>query len=104
MTDSNDIKAIHQRWALGESISAEEQRLLDSWYAETDALEMDMPAGDFDKDYPVDELKKQMRDMLDQIAEMLRRIQLTSEENEKLRQENERLKKLLVEQSGRRRA
>jgi TolA-binding protein len=104
MTDSDKVKAIHRRWALGENISVEEQRLLDSWYAESDALEMEMLGGSRDADYPVEELKSQLNDMLDQIAEMLERIRLFAEENEKLRQENEQLKKLLVEQSGSRRA
>lgn len=95
MVDTNKAAQLHQRWALGETLTKEEQELLAAWYAEQDTIEASGFALNMQQGLSADTLRKQLGEMLQQIASSVQRIQQLAIENDQLKQENQRLKQLL---------
>ena len=95
MVDTNKAAQLHQRWALGETLTKEEQAFLAEWYAEQDAIEASRLTLDMHKESSADTLRKQLSEMLQQIASSVQRIQQVATENEQLKKENQQLKQLL---------
>jgi hypothetical protein len=95
MTDTNLAVQLHQRRALGETLNTEEQELLEKWYAEQDAVEAGILTPNAYHAPATEALRKQLGEMLQQIASSVQRIQQIASENEQLKQENHQLKQLL---------
>ena len=68
---SEEIK-LHQRWALGEELTKEEQERLEAWYAESDAAETARFRLDSEPNELVHTLKEQISEMLQQISTVLK--------------------------------
>jgi hypothetical protein len=86
---------LHQRWASGETLTKAEQEILEKWYAEQDAIETGSLSLNIHQGQAVDALKKQLKEMLQQVASSVQRIQQLATENEQLKRENQQLKQLL---------
>lgn len=95
MANLSEAIKLHQRWALGEELTKEEQERLEAWYAEGDAAETARFRLDSEPSELVHTLKEQISEMLQQISRSVQRLQQLTAENEALKQENERLKHLL---------
>lgn len=97
MTDSSKAVQLHHRWALGELLTIDEQKILDAWYAEKDAEEAATLGMGPSSDELTNALKKQINEMLHQISVAVKRIQQLTTENEHLKQENDKLKRLITQ-------
>lgn len=95
MTDTNQAVQLHHRRASGETLTNEEHELLEKWYAEQDAIESGILTPNAYHAPATDALRKQLGEMLQQIASSVQRIQQIASENEHLKQENHQLKQLL---------
>jgi hypothetical protein len=94
MTIDEKGKALHDKASKGEKLSHEEQRFLEEWYAKMDqeeaiSLNMAKEAG-----FP-ENLKAQIEIALAQLVKLSSRIQQIALENDKLRNENEGLRRQL---------
>ncbi len=97
MTDEEALR-LHDRAALGESLTDEERAQLEAWYAAQDAAEArDLAAA---RSEPVD-LTQRIQAALEQIAETTRHIQQTLTNNDALRREIEGLRRELPQQTAR---
>jgi peptidoglycan hydrolase CwlO-like protein len=95
---SDDLgKQLHDRATRGETLSTEEQRLLEEWYVEQDRIEM-TELGLATETEMVASLQSQVDSALAQLTAVTKRIQEIAEENETLRREIAALRQQLVQQ------
>jgi peptidoglycan hydrolase CwlO-like protein len=95
---SNELgKRLHDRATCGGSLSAEERKQLETWYADQDRAEME--ALDLTTTDTVATLQTQVDSVLAQLGTAAKRIQEISEENEKLRKEISTLHHKLAQQA-----
>jgi hypothetical protein len=92
MTDTHQAVQFHQRRASGETLTNEEHELLEKWYAEQDAIESGILTPNAYHAPATDALRKQLGEMIQQIAASVQRIQHLASENEQIKQENHQLK------------
>jgi uncharacterized protein involved in exopolysaccharide biosynthesis len=81
-----DAKALHDRAARGESLSAAERAELEAWYARLDAEEMALLAG-APSPGDLEALRAQVDEARDQLRDASERIQAQAAENERIRRE-----------------
>jgi len=81
---------LHNRAALNQSLSAEEEAQLQAWY---DAMDRAEAAGTCDPSAAQAETEAQIKDLLAQIAATTTRLQRLHAENEALRRENDELRR-----------
>ena len=79
-------KQLHDRATRGETLTAEEQARLESWYAVQDSAEM-KELGLAEKEETASTLKAQVDAALAQLAAVTQRIQELAAENDALRRE-----------------
>jgi hypothetical protein len=87
---------LHHRFTLDEPLSAEEQVLLDTWYAEQDAIEAAMLAKSQVVLPDLNELQGAIDRTLTQLNLSVQQLQTITQQNESLRQENANLKQQLT--------
>ncbi len=85
LPDEQAIK-LHHRSVLGETLTAEDQNALETWYAKQDAEEMQAINLEVDET-ELNELRAQFKMSVAQLAVEAQRLQQLEEENEALRQE-----------------
>jgi hypothetical protein len=86
---------LHHRSTLDEPLSAEEQVLLDTWYAEQDAIEAATLAKSQVVLPDLNELQGAIDRTLTQLTLSVQQLQTTTQKNKSLRQENANLKQQL---------
>jgi hypothetical protein len=86
---------LHHRSTLDEPLSAEEQVLLDTWYAEQDAIEAAILAKSQVVLPDLNELQGAIDRTLTQLNLSVQQLQTITQQNESLRQENAKLKQQL---------
>lgn len=89
---------LHHRSTLDEPLSAEEQVLLDTWYAEQDAIEAAILAKSQVVLPDLNELQGAIDRTLTQLNLSVQQLQTITQQNESLRQENAQLKQQLTTQ------
>lgn len=95
---SDDLaKQLHDRATRGELLSAEEQSLLEDWYALLDCMESDT-LGLTTDEKTLASLQAQVESALIQLMTVTKRIQEVAAENETLRHEVAVLRRQLVHQ------
>lgn len=95
MTIDEKGKALHDKASKGEKLSQEEQRLLEQWYAKMDQEES-ITLGMAKQTEFLSNLKAQIETALAQLVKLSSRIQQIALENDKLRNENEALRRQLA--------
>ncbi len=95
MTIDEKGKALHDKASKGEKLSQEEQRLLEQWYAKMDQEES-ISLGMAKQTEFLNNLKAQIETALSQLVKLSNRIQQIALENDKLRNENEALRRQLA--------
>lgn len=97
---SDDIaRKLHDRSSRGETLSAEEQKQLQDWYASQDTAESKM-LGLTTSEKTVASLQAQVDAALTQLMTVTKRIQEVASENETLRREIAALRRQLVQRLG----
>jgi peptidoglycan hydrolase CwlO-like protein len=97
---SDDIaRKLHDRSSRGETLSAEEQKQLQDWYANQDTAES-KSLGLAASEKSVVSLQSQVDAALAQLMTVTKRIQEVASENETLRREIAVLRRQLVQQLG----
>lgn len=97
---SDDLgQVLHDRSTRGETLSAEEQLLLERWYEAQDKLESQLLALTPDEK-ALANLQSQIEGALTQLISLTNRIQQVASENELLRQEINSLRHQLVDVSA----
>ena len=98
--DSDEfIKQLHVRASKGETLSAQEQKLLDDWYASQDALESAMLTRS-SNDKTIENLRAQLEISQSQLIAVMQRIQQVTIENDALRREIDALRRQLIRRHG----
>jgi predicted nucleic acid-binding Zn-ribbon protein len=87
--------SLHDRATRGESLSADEQNLLESWYRQEDAAES-AGLGAAVAEASLVALRSQVDATLEQLSAAIKRIQSVTDENAELRRENTDLRRQLV--------
>jgi len=93
-----EAKALHDRAARGESLSATERVALEAWYARQDAEEMALLAG-APSASNLEALRAQVEEARNQLRDASERIQMQSAENERIRREIAELERKLTSHS-----
>ncbi|MBI4758581.1 MAG: hypothetical protein HY783_06225 [Chloroflexi bacterium] len=97
---SDDIgRKLHDRSSRGETLSAEEQKQLENWYASQDNAESKM-LGLTASEKTVASLQTQIDSALAQLMVVTKRIQEVASENEALRREIAALRRQLMQRLG----
>ena len=91
-------KQLHDRATRGETLSAQERALLETWYAAQDRAEMDTL--DLTTPETVAILQAQVDSVLEQLETAAKRIQELAQENDKLRGEIATLHRRLAQQAA----
>lgn len=94
MNESKKMQNLHQRAALGETLTAQEQTALRDWYKTLDREE-DSILNVSQKTEDTEALREHLSNTTKQIVEISRDIETLVEENAGLRRENEVLRKIL---------
>lgn len=94
MIKSEEMQKLHQSAIAGASLTSEEQTLLQNWYQELDRdedliLNDSPPAGD------LKDLRRNLTEIADQTARVSLEIKTLVAQNERLRGENQALRKSL---------
>jgi hypothetical protein len=89
---------LHHRSTLDEPLSAEEQVLLDTWYAEQDAIEAAILAKSQVVLPDLNELQGAIDRTLTQLSLSVQQLQTITQQNKSLRKENAQLKQQLTTQ------
>ncbi len=89
---------LHDRFARGEVLTAEENARLEAWYAAQDAAEVQILGSAATETAP---LGARIHASLQQVAETARHIQRTLTENDSLRREIASLRRELAQQTAR---
>ena len=84
--DSEIALSLHDRATRGESLLADEQTLLESWYQQEDAAES-ARLGAMGAESAVVALRSQVDATLAQLSSVIKRIQSVADENAELRRE-----------------
>ena len=87
MASDNLAKQLHDRQTRGESLSMEEQSLLEYWYALQDNAESNMLPGLTNNERTLATLQAQVEAAFTQLMTAIKRIQEVASENEALRGE-----------------
>ena len=94
MNENEKPQTLHQRSVLGESLTREEQTELQNWYETSDREENSI----LNNSQPVqniEELRRNLKKITDQTAEVNREVKNLISKNEQIRRENQELKKSL---------
>jgi uncharacterized coiled-coil DUF342 family protein len=81
------IRDLHDRATRGETLSVEEQSLLDAWYAQQDASESAQIAGAVSGPVSRQTIQEQIDATIERLQAVTGQIQGVLEENERLRRE-----------------
>lgn len=95
MTKNERGKALHDKASKGEKLSNEELKLLEQWYAKMDQEESSAFAMAKEPEFERN-LKAQIETALAQLVNLSSRIQQVALENDKLRNENEVLRRQIA--------
>jgi len=86
---------LHQKRFKGEQLTEQEEAQLQAWYAQEDAAEAQILQVTVPEKNIIEQLRKQISDVLSQLTQLTQNIQLVAAENEKIRNENTQLFQLL---------
>lgn len=97
--NSNDSKMqrLHQLAVKGETLTAEEQNALQNWYEVLDNEE-GLALNNFEPIQSSSELRKNLTNITNQVAQISNDVKKLISQNDKLRKENQALKKSLESQ------
>lgn len=94
MSETEKMQILHQRAVKGEVLTAEEQTKLQNWY-ETLDREEDLILNNSEPTPNIQELRRNLWEITDQTARVSREVKNLVSQNEKLRNENQALKKAI---------
>lgn len=90
---------LHQKNFKGEQLTEQEEIQLQAWYAQEDETETKLLMVETSEKSMAEQLRKQINDILSQLAQLTQNIQLVAAENDKIRKENAQLFQLLNKKS-----
>jgi len=90
---------LHQKRFKGEQLTKEEVAQLEAWYVQEDEDEAVLLKVTVPEKSTIEQLRNQINNVLNQLTQLTRNIQLVAQENDKIRQENTRLFQLLSKKS-----
>ena len=99
MISDDTARKLHDRFSRGETLSTEEQKELENWYASQDTAESKM-LGLSISEKTVASIQTQIDAALAQLLTVTKRIQEVASENETLRREIATLRRQLVQRLG----
>jgi hypothetical protein len=94
MIESKEMQKLHQSAIAGASLTSEEQTLLQNWYQELDRDE-DLILNDSPPAEDLKDLRRNLTEITDQTARVSLEIKTLVTQNERLRGENQALRKSL---------
>ncbi len=98
--DSDEVaKHLHDKASRGKTLSAEERKKLDAWYASLDTMESEMLSRP-SNDKTIDALRVQLEMSQAQLVAVMQRIQEVTAENDILRRDIAALQRQLVQRRG----
>lgn len=103
MLDNQTALQLHQKSFRGEPLTEDEREQLEIWYAYEDKQEAKVLQETNPQDY-VQQLRHQLATALNQLSQLSQQIQQMMLENEKIRQENAKLLRLLSQKLNKRAA
>lgn len=95
MIDDQLGKELHQKRFKGEQLTKQEEVQLKAWYAKEDEAEARLLQVTIPDKSIVEQLRQQINDVLNQLAQVTQNIQQIATENAKIRKENAQLFQLL---------
>jgi len=99
MISDESVKLLHDKATRGQKLSVKEQKQLESWYAEQDALEGEALALSANQTSNA-LLEAQVDEALTQLITVTQQIRKISSENERLRREIAALRRRVVQRIG----
>ena len=94
MNETGKMQTLHQRSVMGESLTIAEQTALQNWYEKLDREE-DSFLNNFQPIQNAEDLRRNLYNITEQIAEVSREVKTLISQNEQIRKENQDLKKSL---------
>jgi hypothetical protein len=94
MTETEKMQQLHHRASLGETLTADENGVLQSWYDELDREEELMLNRTSEVENQID-WRKQYNATITEIAQSAANVERIAKQNEALRRENQKLREIV---------